>query len=230
MGKIGKVEKYSDALKKTIAADIYYHMEKNRHGNSGFFFAEIPKECNTLYEQFEGATSFYNRGVSKIIIQGKSADDVMVKLGEYLKMYQEASSTTTKVILYRFEFSSRTKSSDPEKKNSRSFTSLEKSLEAKVEFDFDVFEKTDFHGKLTYKSTTIKKEDWRTGRDAIRETGNSTGAGYGGWVEIPYTEEAEAFFSQVYTGLEGIMDKLMKFLHTKEQVTMSIKNHQKLLA
>lgn len=47
---------------------------------------------------------------------------------------------------------------------------------------------------------------------------------------IPYTPEAEAFFSDVYTGLESIMEKLSKFIGTTKRAEKAIQSSQKLLA
>ena len=230
MAKIAKFDKYSNKLKKRVEADVYYHLDKSRMGTSkGFFFVVIPDEVKELYEQFKHAEKFYNRGASKFIIKADTADDAITYYTEYLEMYTEAKSVTVKVILYRYRFSSKNKTSAWEKTRN-SWDRMEKTYEAKLEFDFAICEKTDFHGKITYKALDEQKVTNRESRDSFGTPGKKTGESYSSWVELPYNKEAEVFFGQIYVGMEDIMDKLKQYLHTDEIVLDSIKNHQKLLA
>jgi hypothetical protein len=232
MAKIAKFSKYSEKLKKHVEADVFYHLDKGRRSGSstGFFFIVIPDEFKELYETYQYAEKFYNRGGSKIIIRADSADDTITRYVEYLNMYTEAKSVTEKVIMYRYKFSSKNKTSAKRGKGYMSMDGVENTFEAKIEFDFVVCEKTNFHGKITYKALDEQKISNRSSRDSFHTPKKETGEGYASWVELPYHKEAEVFFGQIYVGMENIMDKLKQYLHTDELVLESIKNHQKLLA
>lgn len=225
MAKIAKFDKYSSVLNKTFTADVYYHLDKNRLSSTGFFYIVIPDESNALYEQYANSWRWHNRGTSKIIVGGKSAEEAMKFFVEYMEIFTTAKSTTEKVIMYCFRFSSKNKLSASKKDR---FMSDDNTYEAKIKFDFAVCEKTDFQGKITYKPLDENKK-LNIGRDSMSKPKDTTGS-YGEWIEIPYTEEAEAFFSRIYFAMENIMEQLMNHIGTKKGAQIMIRNKQNLLA
>lgn len=233
MPKITTFDKWSETLKKHLRGDIHYHLQKNRGtGSTGFFYIIIPEEMKDLYDRDKNAENFYNRGTSKFIIKGGSADEAVKNFIDYTEMFYQAKSQVTKVIMYRFNFSSKNKSSDPPKKGYTSMDGISNTLEAKLEFDYAVCDKTDFGGKISFKAHDAGKNNkwYDRGRDGFDSKNKKAGASYGGWVELPYTVEAETFFAQVYSGMESIMEKLMKYIGTEEGAMKMIENQQKLLA
>ena len=210
MAKIAHFSKYSGGLNKHIEADVYYHLKQSRAGSDGFFFVPIPEEFKELYEGYPNAESFYNRGNSRVIIKGKTADEAQENYIGYLEHFEKQKSDTEKVIMYRFKFTSKNRSSDPVRKSRSGWgeDGLAKTFEAIIEFDYAVCDKTTFGQKVTYRSYDATTNAAYSGRDNFSSVGKKAGGSYGSWVELPYTVEAEAFFGQVYSGMEGIMDRL----------------------
>ncbi len=197
---------------------IEYKAAKKRYEEPTFFI-RIPKDFDGMCESKEGKrfiSTLRIKGNSVFVTLGKTETEAKNNFYEYMRLFIKAGKSSSKVILYKFRFISRNRNSDKQDRFHRERESAE------LEFDYRICNKVTFSDSSSYQD--INKSNNRN--DVVtKETTTSTG-GYEEWIEIPFSEENEAFFESVYTGMESIMDKFVQFLGTKKNVLKSLESKQ----
>lgn len=137
------------------------------------------------------------------------------------RLFFAAEKREEKVILYRYEYNS--EKHDSMKGTSRHRFHSSNDNGSEIRFDFEIATKVMVGPSVKYLDSnghTLVR-----GHDCIQETAGAMGI----WVEIPYTEQSEQFFTSIRNGLDSIMEKMSMFLKTKNDVLSTIESRKLLV-
>lgn len=243
MPRLRKVEVWVDTLQKKIEGHVAYSEGKFRVPLSVEFehyASELnPQDAGRYIEKRKESNTFslykwYSRGRHYVGTLSDTENEAVEYWMKFVKHFYGQQQVVEKVILYRIKFSSLTinngddfdDAGDAAKiKTDRNAYRHARQAEndsngAKIFFDFMVAEKRTIGTKSRYYFVDIKGEQ----DDIGGRWGNMN------WEVMPYSAEAETFFGEVYSGLEGIMKKLSKYCGNQDRIQKSIETSQKLLA
>lgn len=237
MTKLRKIDVRIQELGKLVEAHLGYS-EKKFHVELSPEFADYGEAlADSPHGKKEGSPfnlgHWRSAGKNRIGVIGNDEDTVVSSWKNFVADFYLQTRKVEKVILYRVSFSSISINDEDsasvmrkraafnqrdDRRHARDADSDENA--AKVLFDFMCpVEKRTLGGNVTYFYT-----DFRGQVDRVADRWN------GDWIEVPYTEEGEAFFTSIYVGLETIMDKLSKFVGNAKKAELAIKSSQRLLA
>lgn len=189
------------------------------------FFIRIPLEYQELVKTKDGekyVEQWNSRGTVRVAACGKDEQEAIQNFSGYMKLYFSASVKTQDVILYKFEYRSKNIESK-ERSGSRYFYNDNDRVE--LLFDFHVCVKKQLAGKTSY----IKRgTDGAGHKDAVAKKNYEEDTI--SWNEIPYTREAEDFFTELYGAMEGLCKKFTQFMGTKAALMRTLEHKQKLIS
>lgn len=226
MARIKSYEYRKPQFKIYLSLAIEYESASNSRSDS-FFFIRIPDLYIELIDDVKMSSlvrSWYKRGTSYNAACGADERSAINAFEKYMDHYLNAGIKTEKVILYKFCYDGFGFSSSPKEKDC-----WDKDIdngEVDLKYQYKVCEKKTFGGKTVYYDLS---EVNPKNREVTTSTKDVTG-GYNDWIELPYTEEVELFFKEVYLGMENLCKKFTQFLGTKKVVIKTLKDKQKLLA
>lgn len=218
MAKIRSISYRNEALSRPLETSVEYSSSIKDEKK---FFVRLPDQYQSLWDQHRGlCDSWFTRGNHYTAAIGKTEDEAIRNFRTYMDAYFKATKSTEKVILYLFQYSSEKLYSDPEP--SKYFNSENKEAgEISIEFEFKICDKIKFASKTNYLEVKSQKI-------VTTNTVNETG-GHGDWIELPYTEENEKFFTDLYNAMRGLAGKFSRFMGTKSDILKTLESKQKLL-
>lgn len=233
MAKIAKISFWNtDLIKSSIDGHIEIVVESKRGKLIESFFVKVPDQFEQLAEKevhdpnTKFSLAYFGKGRNiKLAVKGESADEAGQRWKDFITHSLTQSTKTEKVILYLVKFSSRKKYSGiPE----RYSFSVDYTPQASIEFDFRICEKKTLGSSVNYIDLNDVEERGRENSIANHNQVNED-IKQGGWIEIPYSKEAEEFLSSIYSGMETLMGKMEKFLGTSKAAIKSAEGKHPLL-
>lgn len=220
MAKIRKIEYRSQG--KKVEAHIEHFSDKS------LFFVRIADEFRALTESPEWKERIARirvQGISHLAVYGKTDHEAEKVWHEFMDAYAAVSMKRKRVIVYKF--GGHAGRGDGVGTMQDTWGRSEEDG-AEIRFDFAVCEKRDFQGAITYHSEGGRKNDIRGRVRDLEDVDTAKSAD--GWMETPYTEEAEIFFQSLQKGMAELILKFDKFIGSKARLKKTIDSRQKLLA
>jgi len=203
---------------------IRYHnnqqkLETAMHYNSDHgFYVKIPEEFHTIESdpEVKDLTKRIQHGrVMGLLVIGENEDSVVKDLETYLNRYATCGVSERLVIMYKIAYTS---SSIPAPNAWRS----EGTDEVKLELEYQVATEQTFGDSMTY----VSRDERHNYSNRKIKSGDYE---FKGWNVIDYTEEAEAFFSRIYTAMEALVHQFIEHIGEPEDAIKTIKSGLKLL-
>jgi len=199
------------------------------YSKSAFRIA-YPSEWGSLLDHFKelNLVSYLHGRGGGHCFSGDSESDVVEKFFKAAKEFYTLSEKKEKVILYKFAFASKNLFSTEDNSHRWQWESIKSEGDLKIEFDFRVCEKTTIGQSVTYTEyrqhgdKTIKKGAIDDVQPEIAGEDNT-------WLELPYSKQTEAFFTELYSGMEDLCGKFKKFMGSREKILKTLEQKQKLL-